>query len=130
MVKLKTVDVPVRAVYEDGTRVLLIRPGDVLLIGNVGPIRDAKAAADAAQAIKDVVGVRVVLFERDIDVDKLPGEDLALIDGEAEPAELRAWCIAAGLHGTDLETAIAAWRRDPNGADGVRVQRIIEANRA
>ena len=36
-------------------------------------------------------------------------------------------CEKAGLSGSDLETAILAWARNPYGADGARVQTAIEA---
>lgn len=47
-----------------------------------------------------------------------------------ENHDVREWCKAAGIIGTDLDTAIESWRRDPAGADGIRVQSVIEANRA
>lgn len=53
------------------TRVLLIKPGDVLLIGNVGDV-DPEGASEAAAAIRDAIGVRVFMFTEDIDIDKVP----------------------------------------------------------
>lgn len=53
------------------TRVLLIKPGDVLLIGNVGDL-DPEGAPEAAAAIQDAIGVRIVIFTEDIDIDKVP----------------------------------------------------------
>lgn len=53
------------------TRVLLIKPGDVLLIGKVGDV-DPEGASEAAAAIQDAIGVRIVIFTEDIDIDKVP----------------------------------------------------------
>lgn len=53
------------------TRVLLIKPGDVLLVGNVGDI-DPEGASEAAEAFRDAIGVRIFLFTEDIDIDKVP----------------------------------------------------------
>lgn len=43
---------------------------------------------------------------------------------------VREWCAAAGIVGSDLDSAIQSWRRYPDSADGARVQAVIEANRA
>lgn len=48
---------------------------------------------------------------------------------KARILDIRKWCIAAGMSGTDLNTALVAWAKEPDGADGRRVQRVIEANR-
>lgn len=72
MATTRGIDVPVRAVYEDGTRVLLIQPDDVLLIGNVGPIKDQAAVVAAVKNLQELIGVKVVLFSADIDIAKLP----------------------------------------------------------
>jgi hypothetical protein len=56
---------------ETETRVLLVKPGDLLLIGNVGQIGDAEFAAKAVKVFADM-GVRVVFFMADIDMAKVP----------------------------------------------------------
>lgn len=55
------------------TRVLLIKPGDVLLIGNVGGFVDPNEVSAAVNALQDAVGVRIFVFSEDIDIDKVPG---------------------------------------------------------
>jgi len=74
MATTRGIDVPVRAVYEDGTRVLLIRPGDVLLIGNIGQPTNPTATNAAIAELRKSVGVKVFLFTGDIDIDKLPSD--------------------------------------------------------
>lgn len=39
---------------------------------------------------------------------------------------LRTWCEQAGITGADLDTALTSWTTHPTGADGIRVQRVIE----
>lgn len=68
------IDVPVRAVYEDGTRVLLARPGDVLLIGNVGDLRRPDLTNEAISTLGTVLGVKVFVFAGDIDISKVPAD--------------------------------------------------------
>lgn len=54
------------------SRILLVRPDDVLLIGHAGDA-DLKALGRAAQSLKDTLGLRhVVIFSEDIDMDVLP----------------------------------------------------------
>lgn len=74
MATTRGIDVPIRAVYEDGTRVLLVRPGDVLLIGNIGQPTNLAATNAAAEALRKDVGVKVFFFAGDIDVAKLPSD--------------------------------------------------------
>lgn len=49
---------------------------------------------------------------------------------ELDAWEIRRWCKAAGITGSDLTSAMNAWRKDPSSADGSKVQSVIEANRA
>lgn len=51
----------------DDVRVVLVKPGDKLLIGNVGEL-DADNAAQVVSAFNELTGLRVVLFEADIDI--------------------------------------------------------------
>jgi hypothetical protein len=54
-------------------RVVLVKPGDVLLIGNVGDhIANAESWDHVGPFFRDVLGIRVVVFERDIVLDLLP----------------------------------------------------------
>ncbi|MGR6922604.1 winged helix-turn-helix domain-containing protein [[Actinomadura] parvosata] len=54
------------------TRVVLVRPGDVLVFGNVGSVSESTAAT--ANALRDQLALRqVVLFQADIDMAALPG---------------------------------------------------------
>ena len=55
------------------TRVLLVKPGDLLLIGNVGHIGDASMAQAAVQVFADS-GIKVVFFMEDIDMAKVHDE--------------------------------------------------------
>jgi hypothetical protein len=70
----RSINVPISAVYEDGTRVLLVRPGDVLLIGNIGEHVDPTAANAAVETLRKETGVKVFLFRGDIDIAKLPAD--------------------------------------------------------
>ncbi|MDX3111543.1 winged helix-turn-helix domain-containing protein [Nonomuraea angiospora] len=55
-----------------GTRVMLVKPGDVLVFGNVGEVGERIAAT--ANSLRDQLGLRqVVLFQDDIDMTALPG---------------------------------------------------------
>lgn len=52
----------------DGTRVVLVQPGDVLLIGGVGQI-DHDGLAEAVAYFREQLGLdRVMLFAADIDM--------------------------------------------------------------
>lgn len=58
----------------DLTRVVLVRPGDVLVFGNVGPF--AQQASVAAGGLRDQLGLAaVVLFPGDIDMAAVPGAE-------------------------------------------------------
>ncbi|HEX5994448.1 MAG TPA: hypothetical protein VFY84_04840 [Jiangellales bacterium] len=62
----------------DETRFVLIKPGDVLLIGGVRPT-SGEDAEDATRKFKDLAGVRaVVLFADEIAIDRL--DSLQLLD--------------------------------------------------
>lgn len=60
----------------DETRVVLVKPGDVLLIGNVGAFDDSamEALAVALAPLKLALGLAtdVLVFEADIDLGVLP----------------------------------------------------------
>lgn len=56
------------------SRILLVQPDDVLLIGHAGNC-DPEAVNAAAHALKDALGLRhVVVFAEDIDMTLLPSE--------------------------------------------------------
>jgi hypothetical protein len=55
---------------ESETRVLLVKPGDLLLVGNIGHIGSPDRAADAVKVFADM-GVKVVFFMADIDMAKV-----------------------------------------------------------
>ena len=59
---------------QGGTRVLLVKPGDVLLIGNVGPLDDGsrERLRHAGEALEKV-GILAFMFAADIDLAKVPG---------------------------------------------------------
>jgi hypothetical protein len=57
----------------DETRVLLVKPGDVLLIGNIGFDTDPTWIQKCAQHMQQNFGIRTVLFAADIDVAMVPG---------------------------------------------------------
>lgn len=57
----------------DEVRVVLVKPGDKLLIGNVGEL-DAETATEVVKAFNELVGLRVVLFEEDISMSLLSDE--------------------------------------------------------
>jgi hypothetical protein len=58
----------------DETRVVLVKPGDVLLIGNVGLTVQSEVVS-ATQAISKIIGTRVVMFADDIDIALLSDGD-------------------------------------------------------
>jgi hypothetical protein len=61
----------------DARRVVLVKPGDVLMVGNLGEMTDeaAKALSDALGPLKKALGVeQIFCFEADI--------DLAVTDGK------------------------------------------------
>ena len=57
----------------DTRHVVLARPGDVLLIGNVGPINSGDRADRLDLLVADLkrLGISVYVFAADIDVDQL-----------------------------------------------------------
>lgn len=64
-------------------RVLLIKPGDLLLVGNAGELMDEGFSEVLGQFTKRL-GVNVILFEADIEIGRLTPEqvkDLARGDG-------------------------------------------------
>lgn len=60
----------------DETRVVLIKPGDILLIGNLGDYFDPDAVRSAISDLGDRIGVKVYAFAADIDIAKIAEEDL------------------------------------------------------
>lgn len=61
----------------DGARALLMKPGDLLIIGNVGPLDEdvAESLSQGLAYIKDNLGLAgIVVFESDV--------DLTLIDND------------------------------------------------
>ncbi|GAA2216995.1 hypothetical protein GCM10010400_72940 [Streptomyces aculeolatus] len=58
----------------DEQRVFLVKPGDLLVFGNVGEV-----PADSVQALshllREEIGVRAVVFAADIDMAAVPGGD-------------------------------------------------------
>lgn len=61
----------------DEKRVILIKPGDVLLIGGV-QVRTAEEAGNALRLFREVAGIeRVVFFADDIRIDSLTAEQIA-----------------------------------------------------
>jgi len=62
----------------EAQRVVLVKPGDILLIGNVGEMRPEDARAIAAAMAADL-SIRIAIFEDDIELDLLSAEQLAQI---------------------------------------------------
>ncbi|MCX5066918.1 hypothetical protein OOJ91_13785 [Micromonospora lupini] len=57
----------------DETRVVLVKPGDVLVFGNVGEFATPKDLARLGKRLKKALGVKdVVLFVGDIDLAVVP----------------------------------------------------------
>lgn len=52
-------------------RVVLVKPGDVLLIGNVGSIGSPENLRGFVDGLHSM-GVKAFVFAADIDIDKLP----------------------------------------------------------
>jgi hypothetical protein len=56
---------------EPETRLVTVKPGDVLVLANIGPLGDD--LPDLLTALKDELGLRYVLvFERDPDLSVIP----------------------------------------------------------
>lgn len=51
--------------------VVLVKPGDVLLLGNVGEVSPEQAQA-LSQVLAKEMGIRVVVFTADIDLAAVP----------------------------------------------------------
>lgn len=56
----------------DVKRVVLVKPGEVLLIGNVGELVEGENLADVDKFF-GAIGIQVVLFAEDIDMDAVAG---------------------------------------------------------
>lgn len=54
--------------------VVLVKPGDILVFGNVGAV-DLEVMADAVQRLRQELDLKVVVFEADIDMAAVPGGD-------------------------------------------------------
>ena len=53
----------------DGARIVLVKPGDVLIIGNVSIDPEDEALGKAAGALRELLGLaHVLIFEDDIDL--------------------------------------------------------------
>jgi len=73
----------------DERRVILVKPGDVLLIGNIGSKFAPAALAEVIKALSELVGCPVAVFEEDIDLDAvtLPEPVTPPLDTDALPTE-------------------------------------------
>jgi hypothetical protein len=53
------------------TRLVIVKPGDVLVLANVGPLGDK--VGDLLAVLKDELGLRhILIFERDADLSVVP----------------------------------------------------------
>jgi hypothetical protein len=59
---------------ESETRVLLVKPGDVLLIGHLGDSVRPESLGAALADFRKQTGINVYAFTADIDIAKVPGE--------------------------------------------------------
>lgn len=58
----------------DDTRIVLVKPGDVLMFGNVSVNLDDKTFCTAMTTLKDKLGLaQILVFEDDIDLAVRPG---------------------------------------------------------
>jgi len=56
------------------TRVVLVKPGDVLIFGNVGDA--ASGDWSGVESLKELLGLKaIVVFDEDIDLAAVPGGD-------------------------------------------------------
>lgn len=80
-------------------RAVLVKPGDVLLIGNArcaATAEDVKAIADAFETLRQRIGLEVVAFAGDIDID--------VWKSQASKAEPATRCFTTpGVHADDCE---------------------------
>lgn len=64
----------------DETRVILVKPGDVLLVGNLGSDVHAEALSRAIGEFHERTGIMIYAFAADIDIDKIPaGDSIAMV---------------------------------------------------
>lgn len=74
-------------VEQEPRRIVLLKPGDTLMIGNVGAFspEDLAAAGDALAAIRDKLGLaQILIFAEDIDIDSYRGDLAQAIAAELE----------------------------------------------
>lgn len=58
----------------EGKRVLLIKPGDILIFGNVGDVEHSDMAP-ALTKLREVLGIeQVFVFAENIDMDSIPAQ--------------------------------------------------------
>ena len=74
----------------DSTRVVLVKPGDVLLLGNVGHIVDPVACANALKGLADVGIARTLVFAEDIDLAAVDAAHFRRIETPVACPECRA----------------------------------------
>lgn len=72
-----------RGLVTDETRFVLLKPGDVLLIGNA-PSFGPEDLETLSKVLLKPLGIHAVLFEDDITIDRLSAEDLARLTEEAD----------------------------------------------
>jgi hypothetical protein len=95
----------------DETRVVLVKPGDVLCFGNVGHMRpEALDRISAAMApLKEDLGLREVLaFDEDIDLTVVAGGSVAAVLNEhRDEVELARRAVATGRASSAQEALVA-----------------------
>ena len=62
----------------DETRLVIVKPGDVLVLANVGPLGgNLPDLPDLLTALRDELGLRhILIFERDADLSVVPVSEL------------------------------------------------------
>lgn len=60
------------------TRVVLIEPGDVLLIGNLGRLESPEQIEPVVRCL-DELGIASLVFSADIDLDSITSEQVAVL---------------------------------------------------
>jgi hypothetical protein len=71
---------------EQGTRVVLVKPGDVLVIGNLGPGFLPELLSEATMKMKAATGIEILACYQDVTIGQMPGKFARLLGWLREQA--------------------------------------------
>lgn len=71
---------------DDQRRAVLLRPGDLLLLGNLGTGVDAEAIGDLARVLRDQLSLSsVVIFQDDVTLSSIGREEIGRLMDKRKP---------------------------------------------